>query len=801
MADDWVDVPTSAPPPASPYQPTLDVKMMPSNAPVDRDSVVSFWENQAGVADHVAEGIADALHGESGLKPLAVNPASGATGLAQDLGSRKQELQAQPNWQDPQVQLQNLLREVQGGDKIAAQHWNEIKNAPDRKTAAQLWEKYVERPGPSGGDWQTVSAPGWNVSPNALNYEMTRSDTDVRYMSPSDYLAMTPEQASGETASAKRASLMKSLGHGDDIEAIPTLDVKLQGSKLVVYDQDGRNRAIAAQEAGIDLIPVAIHGVPSGSEPKKIQGMRGGEARDYDFKPVPPPLMKPQAPRSVLSGIGEGIIDPLLGIGQLAQHVAPAGIEGSVNRMTGYALPDMDKVIAQREAEIAASRGPDAGFDWARAGGNVLTAAGMAALAPEVFGGSTLGRLALSGAAQGATAPVTDTSGGFAGPKAEQMTMGALASPVTGMAGRALGQAIGPTFRPAAAQLLGRGVRLTPGQMMGPRIGMEESKAASLPLLGSMMASGRRRAIMDFNRAAYNQTLEPIGLTVSPKIPVGTEGIKQLGQALSNAYDALMPHIHFRGDPQWAADLADIQRSALTMPPDQQAQLRAVFDNHVRTRLGPGGTMDGRTFKNVESELTDFANRYMKSDRPAEEDLGRSVNDLLGAMRENLERHSPAVADELKALNTSWAAFSRLQIAAANRVKSLGVFTPADLLSAEKRAAGRRVFSRGDGLLQGLASAAEEVIGSTYPDSGTAGRLGLMGLLTGAAHFEPHLAAAGIGLSAPYTGAGMTALRSWATAFPQVRRMLGQVPRLTAQQLAPGAALVAGRTAMPALGQ
>ena len=77
---------------------------------------------------------------------------------------------------------------------------------------------------------------------------------------------------------------MASLNSGDDVESVPTLDVKRRGDKLVVYDQDGRNRALAAQQAGVDLIPVSIRGLPkSDTAPQAVRDMRG-EVHPFDFE-------------------------------------------------------------------------------------------------------------------------------------------------------------------------------------------------------------------------------------------------------------------------------------------------------------------------------------------------------------------------------------------------------------------------------------------------------------------------------------------------------------------------------------
>ena len=257
--------------------------------PVPRQQIVEFWKAK-GAPPQVAEGIADAVRRESGIRgtaaydPTAVNPQSGATGLYQDLGSRKAALVATADWEDPATQNNFAYKEVTGGDPEATKHWDEIKAAPSREAASELWTKYFERSRPASST-ATVSAGNWNVSPAALDAE-TRQGHDVRYMSPGEYLAMTPPIEEGSSQSAKFRRLMASLNSGDDVESVPTLDVKRRGDQFAIYDQDGRNRALAAQQAGVDLIPVSIRGLPkSDTPPQAVRDMRG-EMHPFDFERV-----------------------------------------------------------------------------------------------------------------------------------------------------------------------------------------------------------------------------------------------------------------------------------------------------------------------------------------------------------------------------------------------------------------------------------------------------------------------------------------------------------------------------------
>src|SRR5215469_13365679 len=128
----------SAPPPTPPTE--------------NREQTVNWWMKNAGVPEHVAQGIADNVQRESGFDPTNVSADKGgpSVGLYQAHLDRAANLQQHPNWQDPNVQHAWALSQVTGGVPVATQHWNENKSAPTREAANGLWKKYFERPADSG---------------------------------------------------------------------------------------------------------------------------------------------------------------------------------------------------------------------------------------------------------------------------------------------------------------------------------------------------------------------------------------------------------------------------------------------------------------------------------------------------------------------------------------------------------------------------------------------------------------------------------------------------------------------------
>jgi hypothetical protein len=396
--------------------------------------------------------------------------------------------------------------------------------------------------------------------------------------------------------------------------------------------------------------------------------------------------------------------------------------------------------------------------------------------------------------------PVT-SGGDFGAEKAKQAELGAAGGAVAGPAGEVLGNMIAPQILPEAQRMMDRGVSLLPGQMFGPglRRGTEQI-TTSVPFSGAAVAGAMRRGIEDFNRAAYNEALAPIGQKFAGK-EVGWEGVDQLEKQLSKEFDRVKGMIDWRPDKKTLADLTELLDLSKEMPADEARRLAAFIKNRVLKRIGPEGVMDGTTFKQVESELSQEArNIYRNPNATAgERQLASGLDSVNAILRDTLERQNPHVRSALQAINTAWAHLVRIRDAAANRVKSLGVFTPGDLLSAERKAAGRRIFGRGEGLMQDFARDAETVLGNRIPDSGTAPRLATMGEITelgGLAVHNPLLAAAQIGAhalhAAAYTAPGLSFLRTVAGAgFPKTRNALAQVPRAAGNMLAPLAGMAA----------
>lgn len=460
----------------------------------------------------------------------------------------------------------------------------------------------------------------------------------------------------------------------------------------------------------------SVHNFPDEATPDMMTAaLTGGDA------PVPAPAgIDPSAPQiSALGRFGHGMMDPVNGLGQMmvhgAEYVSPNGIfKGASNYM--------DTDLANQEQNYQASRtaSGSTGMDLARLGGSVLSTAPVAAVLPGVGATGTMARIGgglLQGGVQGSLQPVTGGPGDFATQKGTQTALGAavggVANPLTGLAG----DIIAPKVAAQVQALMKSGITPTPGQILGGAWKTAEEKASSIPVLGDVIKTGQGRALDDFNRAALNRALAPIGQKTTQ---IGRDGIEDVGTKLSAAYNTVLPNLSLKLDDGVAQGIQD---AASSLPNTQQKAFDDIMSKQFE-KFGTTGTMDGTQLKGFESELGQQGKGYMGDASFDNRQLGDAILRAQNAVRDNLAQQNPQFAPQLQAINQGYANFARVR-GAASAVKEDGPFTPNQLATAirqQDKTAGKGAFARGDALMQDLSDPAVGILANKYPDSGTAGR-------------------------------------------------------------------------------
>lgn len=498
-----------------------------------------------------------------------------------------------------------------------------------------------------------------------------------------------------------------------------------------------------------------------------------GDTSPAGFKPL----------GSVLTGIGDfakGATRAIVhGGASIANSVAP---NSQFTKDINAAIPQIDATMQGQDQAYAAQRAAQGstGTDWGRLAGSILPALAIPAGAETIPG-----RLAM-GAAQGGMqgAAMTQPGESYAKNAATGAAYGGVGAGLATVAGKVVAGAKPNKY---AQAMMDRGVTPTPGQLLPGAVNNIEEKAASFPIAGEAVAAGRQAGVKQMNQALYREVLGPVG-EQAPK-DVSRESVEEIGNRLSSKYQDLLPQMSFRRDTQFTADMNAIRADVASLPDDIRTRFDSIIERNFESRT-VYGMLDGEGLKQVESALGQHANTI--STDTFQRDMANAVGDVQQALRNALLRQNPTQAPELQNINRAYANYSVLRNAAARVNDPTKPIQPGQLQMAVKQAdktVGKGNFAKGNARMQEFSDAAVATLGNRVADSGTGGRLGLIGLLGGAAFISPQSALTGAAMSALYgTEAGRKLMLAAIARRPDAVRTFGS----SLQNLAPKAGAVAG---------
>lgn len=453
------------------------------------------------------------------------------------------------------------------------------------------------------------------------------------------------------------------------------------------------------------------------------------------------------------------------GLARLAAHVTEPN---AVLKQMGYRSPVSEGALAQAqqiEQQSAADRAQAAPVLNTTAGkvGDVLGTAGATLPTMLVPGANTYTGAALLGAGTGAAI----TPGGIE-ERAKGAGIGGTGGVIGQGVGNALSRVIAPVGTAATNALRNAGIELTPGQALGQFANKVEQKAQSLPLVGDLIANARRSGIEQFNIAATNEALAPLGVTVPKNVKAGRELMNYAAGKLDDAYAAVVPKLTATFDQQFGQDLRAGAQAA------QQAGKQQQFIDIIRGKVldkATNGQLTGDALKQAESELKRAARGYASSPDPDQRALGQALQTARDDLMKAAARYSPSDAiKQLAQVDSAYARMIRVEGAAGMQGAKEGVFSPSQFMNQVRNQSGgvrKAQFARGNALMQDFGTAGESVLGNTVPDSGTTGRLllnaGALAAGGGALPLlenHPLLASGLLAAGGAYTPAGRRALNA-----------------------------------------
>ena len=358
---------------------------------------------------------------------------------------------------------------------------------------------------------------------------------------------------------------------------------------------------------------------------------------------------------------------------------------------------------------------------------------------------------------------------------AEGTAAGVAAGSVLPVAGQAVGRVLSPkaASNPQLQKLQAEGVRPTVGQALGGAADVVEQKLSSVPFFGDMIKRARNMSQQDFQRAAWNRALEPIGKKLSSKVELGRDAVNHVEKVLKGKYDEVLGKIGavpvddtFR---QSTDELTGLVKS-MKIPEGEFKKFDYLL-NKVNSAIDENGYMTSEGFKKAESALTQALGKLRKSADVYDDDFAMAATQLRENLRELLRRHAGDSADDLAKVNQGWANFKVLQRASGGVGTDAGEFTAAQLQSAVKaldKSKDKGAFARGGALMQDLSEPGKAMLSNTVPNSGTVDRALLAAGVGGA--INPTLGAAMLGGSAAYTRPVQNALVAGLTRRPEIAR-------------------------------
>lgn len=499
----------------------------------------------------------------------------------------------------------------------------------------------------------------------------------------------------------------------------------------------------------------------------RIQSIRAQQDPNQDVRQYTQGLLQ----RAAEKDAGYSPTDPTIGMSGTEKFLAGAGM-GMTNMARGAG--QMLGVVS--EEDVAQARERDAPLAQSGAGmaGNIAGNVAVGLPAMLIPGANTYTGAALTGAALGALQPTTEDES-----RAANAAIGAAG----GVAGRAVTGAasrmLNPQTSEAVRNLLDEGITPTPGQVVGGYPRRLEEAAKSIPFVGQGIRQAETRAIEDFNRAALNRVLAPIG---GKATAIGYEGIEETSKAVGNAYDdALATLGRVDVDAAFTNRLTALKTMVRSLPNSVQKQFNSIVRDQVESKITPAGSMTPEQLKTATSELYKLGTGYKgQTNSFDQQQLGDALLQLRSNLYDLAGRISPQANEAIKKADKAFAQLVRVQNAATRA--DGGIFSPAQLSAATKitdKSARKVATSQGRALMQDFAQDAKAVLGNNLPDSGTAERLG-SGVALGAGYMvNPLIPASMVAGRAAYTPTAQNALVSLIARRPEAVRQAGeQVLRL-----------------------
>jgi len=286
---------------------------------------------------------------------------------------------------------------------------------------------------------------------------------------------------------------------------------------------------------------------------------------------------------------------------------------------------------------------------------------------------------------------------------------------------------------PSVRYLADRGINMSMGQLLGNRsvAGRFVNKLESVPFVGDMLGARRADSIGDYGRAQLTENLAPIGYRpptgpLGRPLPYSQDMLAHAQDAVGNAYGKALDGVNIAPDPQFAQEAGAALRRGEGVV-DMGQKFRQLMDSQVGELFNtPNGELGGPQLQAALSRTREIGSSLRGTGDPVAPLVGDAADQFGNALNGLIERQAPGVVPQLQAANRAYAGLVPIENASITGVNNGGMFTPAQYgrsaVNNTRRFGGRAAAARGDVPGGELQRHAQDIIPSTIPDSGTAGR-------------------------------------------------------------------------------
>jgi hypothetical protein len=317
-----------------------------------------------------------------------------------------------------------------------------------------------------------------------------------------------------------------------------------------------------------------------------------------------------------------------------------------------------------------------------------------------------------------------------------------------------LGGVIGSKFRGPAKEAIDYLAESKIGTTIGSHLGQMgqrlEAAASSVPIIGDIIhAGGNKGFLREFNKAAYNQVNDALGIPQNPNISAGRKGIEEVARNTSDLYNStisnmgikLMPSNPYDNAKNYFRDIVSSAELGKLKPDEANRVLKELNENLFDYAKGNKGYISGEALQKADSKINDLATKWRQS--PQTYDMGNSMRNAMITLRDALEAENPQYAAQYVKAREGFrrlATIERASLASkgvnntTNLLSESGIFTPNQLLGGIKfadKSNRKQAFAEGNALMQKFAESADQYF-PKYPDSGTAYRVMTGGGILGA---------------------------------------------------------------------